>query len=269
MLDQEIFAQLDFIAQMIPAPVYWLDTKGRFIGLNQKTIEVLNAPNKEFIINKTVNDLYPKDIAEKLSVNINMVLTNGKECISEDTITEVTSKKIKYFLAIKTPLFNKNNKLIGLIGTSMEITAQKEAEMLKIENAKHSALLQAQEMYKEVLNNIANTIYKVQMSFVNQQEIGINKYAYLEKKNIKLTKREREILFLMSLNKNHKEIANIISNREGKALAPATVSSVICKSLYIKFEAFSPSELIERVKALNLMPFLPDSFLIPEQLQKK
>ena len=51
-------------------------------------------------------------------------------------IIDVRTGKYKYFMAIKSPLKNTEGTIIGIVGTSIDITAEKEAEQLKHENRK-------------------------------------------------------------------------------------------------------------------------------------
>lgn len=78
---------------------------------------------------------------------------------------------------------------------------------------------------------------------------------------IVLTKREKEILFLLSLGKSPKNIAEFISKIENKILTPATVTATINKHLYLKFNVNSTSELIEQAVLLDLLDNIPGSFI--------
>lgn len=68
-----------------------------------------------------------------------------EECISIDN-------NIKYFKVVKKPLFSKNNEIIGLRGSSMDITEIKEAQ-IKAEKDKEEELL-FRENYLHELNNV-------------------------------------------------------------------------------------------------------------------
>ena len=48
---------------------------------------------------------------------------------------------------------------------------------------------------------------------------------------------------------------------ENKKIAPATVGAMINKQLYPKFGVFNVGQLIEKANFLNLIPFMPESFI--------
>lgn len=78
---------------------------------------------------------------------------------------------------------------------------------------------------------------------------------------ISLTKRQKEIIFLLSLGKSPKNIAEFISRIENKLLSPATVTAIINKHLYLKFGVNSTSQLIEKAILLGFVDNIPESFI--------
>jgi DNA-binding NarL/FixJ family response regulator len=75
-------------------------------------------------------------------------------------------------------------------------------------------------------------------------------------KSQKLTKRELDVLYYLSLNKSPKEIASILSILENKSIKSATIQAVIDKGLYDKLGAYSIAQLIETATILKLIPFM-------------
>lgn len=74
-------------------------------------------------------------------------------------------------------------------------------------------------------------------------------------RQIKLTKRESQILYFLSLSKSPKDIATSLSSLESKIVSHATIQSIITKKLYVKFNVYSISRLVEKANLLNLIPF--------------
>lgn len=163
---EPMFEYLESIAEFIPASFYWIDLNGRFINLNNRTVEAVGAKKKEDVIGKTVYELYQdQDVADKLQQDINEVIKTERPSLVEDKIIDVTTSKFRYFSATRGPLHNKKGELIGVIGTSIEITAEKEAEQLKIENEIHkinnerqNAAMQEQEKFRTIVKQVMHDI---------------------------------------------------------------------------------------------------------------
>ena len=82
----------------------------------------------------------------------------------------------------------------------------------------------------------------------------------LVKNNIKLSRIEYTILFLMFLGKSSPtEIAQIITKLENKPLSKSFVLYVLYDNLYRKFKVNKTSELIEKAVLMNTLTFFPKS----------
>ncbi|MCE3268251.1 MAG: amino acid adenylation protein, partial [Burkholderiales bacterium] len=139
---EPIFEYLESIAELIPAPFYWLDTNGHTIGLNTLVMKGAGALSKSELIGKTPYEMYKdKSIADNIQMVLDKVIQTGGSLQTEDKIIDVTTGKFRYYSATRAPLRNKKNEIIGVVGTSIEVTAQKEAEQLKFEAAANKAAL--------------------------------------------------------------------------------------------------------------------------------
>lgn len=100
------------------------------------------------------------------------------------------------------------------------------------------------------------------ISLMNYHADTINENPQIQSEpNITLTKRQQEIIFLLTLGKSPKNIAEFISQLEGKVLAPATITAIINKQLYTKFEVNSTSKLIEKAIIMGFVNNVPDNFI--------
>ncbi|HLX53139.1 MAG TPA: PAS domain-containing protein [Aquella sp.] len=278
-----IFEYLESIAEMIPAPFYWLDLKGRAVGCNTLDWKVIGVPNQSYLIGKTPHGYYPKDIAEVLYEDTIKVLQTGKNSQMEDVIVDFTTGKRKYFSAVRSPLRNKNNEIIGVVGTSIEITEEKEAqksmfnqiraeqEILKTEvdrfryeselrRLKCQVLEAEKESQARVTNFVNKMMHEIQTFRIEElhRTTGIRLPINDTGRQIKLTKREQQIIYLLSLNKSPKDIAHIITIIENKPVSNSTINAIINKKLYPKFEVFNIGQLVEKAIMLNQIPFLLD-----------
>ncbi len=268
MKEKQILKQLDSIIQMAPAAFYVLDLEGRFISINEGVVKATGVAKKEDIINKNVYELYnDKAIADELQKGIDEVIRTKEISIREDKIIDVSTGEYKYFSAVKSPLYDDNGAVIGVVGTSIEITAEKEAERLKIENIRLEAENKLTQVLLEKLAaetkaeqlRLENETYLAQkkeqakfLSFIDKiqrdiqnykvealtEQIGIKPKISNSDKQIRLTKRELDVLYYLSLNKSPKDIAQIITIIESKPVSDSTINAIINKKLYPKFEVF-------------------------------
>ena len=177
---EPIFEYLSSIAELIPAIVYWTDTDGRFLGANKKCLEAGGAIiSKEDFIGKLAYEFYrgrySEDIAKELQDDFNHVINTGLSSVREDKIIDVTTGKFLYFSATRAPLKNRNGDVIGLIGTSIEITAEKESIELKLENEAAKRVTEEQAKFRttvgQMVHDIRTPLSTLQMVVQSTREI--------------------------------------------------------------------------------------------------
>jgi PAS domain S-box-containing protein len=282
-----LFELLHIVAPVLPVPVYWHDTAGVLLGINEQCLKAIGTSRE--IVGKSPYDFYPKKVADHILEHNKKVMQTEQILSQEEKIEDITTKQVKYFAAVKAPLYDDGGKVIGIVGTSIDITAQKEAEQLKHENRRlemHNQLnkiviekevaekeklklenelhksenerqkgeIRAQETFKKCLDEIQHVIQNYKISILHEK-LGVNPKPAEVIGDITLSKREREILYYLSLNKSPKDIATILSVLDKKAILPTTVQSVIDKQLYQKLDVFNIGQLIEKANMLKLIPF--------------
>lgn len=127
---------LERLAPLLPTPIYWTDKNSVVLGVNNQVLLAAGATSYDVMVGKTPFDFYPEKMAKKIILHNNEVMRTGKILSQEETIKDISTGKIKYFNAVKSPLYDDNDAIIGIIGTSIEVTSEKEAEHLKHENRK-------------------------------------------------------------------------------------------------------------------------------------
>ena len=263
----DVLEILEIVAPNLPALIYWHDINGKVLGLNKICLDEMGAKNFTDIIGKTPYDFYPKKTAEYILCHNKRVIETGQILSQEESIHDITTGKFKVFKSIKAPLYDNNGNIIGIIGTSINITAEKEAEQLKLQNAKHEEKIASQEVFKNCVNNVMNMLHHVQIELSNiNSNNGVSIVA--GDQGIILTKREEQVLYLLSINKTPKEIAQLLSIKEDKNIASQSIGAMINKQLYPKFGVFNVSQLVEKARLLNKIPFIPDIFLNQSQDKK-
>jgi signal transduction histidine kinase len=122
---------------------------GKYVFANESMLKTINVSNEQI---GGIDDEHLPNIfqVKKITEADKLVFEKG-ENFYNDEFVEINGK-IKYFISSKKPLYNKKKEIIGLIGSSMDITEIKEAQ-IKAEKEKEYELSFNQNYVHEV-NNI-------------------------------------------------------------------------------------------------------------------
>lgn len=133
---EEQVEMLEGIIAMMPGHVYWVDTNGVYRGCNDAQAKSAGLTSRKNIVGLKNKDLpWNKDAMELVNEldKINwQVMMSGKPVLLEEP-AQLPDGKEAMFLSNKTPLYNSNREVIGMVGVSIDITARKEAEHLRVE----------------------------------------------------------------------------------------------------------------------------------------
>jgi signal transduction histidine kinase len=128
---------ISFILQSCPGYVYWKNLDSVYIGCNQNNALIAGLKTPEDIIGKTDYELNWGDskAAAKAIRDDKYVIETGDTLVTEDILTTRNEKGIFSVVRTeKTPLYDCNHNIIGVLGVAVDITDQKESERLKMEN---------------------------------------------------------------------------------------------------------------------------------------
>lgn len=128
--------------------VFMLNKNFRYKYISKGMLNKLGISEKE-TVDKTFFEIFGFENQE-IEKNDIKVMFEGLTVEAEECT--LVDNKVKYFKVIKKPFFNKNKEIIGLIGSSMDITEIKEAQ-IKAEKEKEYELSFNQNYVHEV-NNI-------------------------------------------------------------------------------------------------------------------
>ncbi|MBS0359660.1 MAG: PAS domain-containing sensor histidine kinase [Proteobacteria bacterium] len=145
------------IINVLPGNIYWKDCDGRFLGCNENMAKIIGLNGIQNVIGKTDFDLFSKDIADVTVQNDIAVMKDMKEHAVEEAGFDIQGKKAIY-LSKKSPLVDEDGKVIGIIGTSIDITAQKEIEKLHLKVERLDQARKDAELLTEKTREVAFTI---------------------------------------------------------------------------------------------------------------
>ena len=100
------------------------------------------------------------------------------------------------------------------------------------------------------MNSLMNS-YRIKMLY---NKIGKPAPSQSYEHSINLTKREKTILYLLSLHRSPKDIANLLSRIDGKSVSHFTIHSMIGKGLYTKFNVTNTKDLLDKASSYGLIP---------------
>jgi len=117
---------LSTLLDSIPDHIFYKDKDGVYLGCNH-AFEQASGISRERLIGRTDYELYDQDTASLFVSKDELVLKQHKECRTEETIVYQDGTRL-ITETLKTPFFNDEGELAGLIGISRDITDRKKKE---------------------------------------------------------------------------------------------------------------------------------------------
>jgi diguanylate cyclase (GGDEF)-like protein/PAS domain S-box-containing protein len=112
----------------VPDCIYFKDTKSRFIINNSYHARILEAEGPEKLAGKTDFDFFPYEVAAEYYMDELSIIQSGIPLIDKEERMTLPSGRKMWFLSTKVPLRDGAGNVIGLVGISRDITAQKQLE---------------------------------------------------------------------------------------------------------------------------------------------
>ncbi|MDF2691586.1 MAG: Histidine kinase, partial [Gammaproteobacteria bacterium] len=123
------------LVSSMPGHVYWKNKHGVYLGCNEAQANYVKSMYNQDFIGKTLYEVLPHSIADKINADDNYVMNTGKELTIEEILPDG-----KTVLSKKIPLKDEAKNIIGMLGISFDITERKKQE-LNVEYSKNQAQL--------------------------------------------------------------------------------------------------------------------------------
>ncbi len=131
---QEICDYYENLIAAMPGNIYWVDKKSRFLGCNNNVARMLSLESREDIRGLSHYDVaemanWQEGQADSFHRDDKEVIEKGKskENVEEPPITDASGKQV-IFLTTRVPLRDKQKKVIGVVGNSIDITELKQLQ---------------------------------------------------------------------------------------------------------------------------------------------
>ncbi|MFN8671707.1 MAG: PAS domain S-box protein [Candidatus Sericytochromatia bacterium] len=191
---------LELLLNSMPNLVFWKDINLTYQGCNKVFANIIGLSNTSEVIGLNDYDLNSFD-KEECSKSDKKILETGKELINlEESYLDSNGKK-GVILTSKVPIKNSDNKVIGVLGISIDITEREKAKFELIESERklkeaqvlaklghwelellNKKLSWSDEIYNifEVDKNIKDNLYDVFNSIIHPNDLTFVDNAYNE-----------------------------------------------------------------------------------------
>lgn len=113
--------------EAVPGVVYAKDREGRMLMANRGTTELIGKPPEEYLGRTDAEFLDDKVQAEIVMVNDRRIMESGEPQQVEENV-RLSNGTPATWLSTKAPLRNEAGEVVGLIGTSIDISERKRIE---------------------------------------------------------------------------------------------------------------------------------------------
>jgi len=152
---------LQTLIQTIPDMVWLKDRDGVFLSCNKMLQRFYGASEAE-LIGKTDYDFAERGLAEFFRENDRKAMEAGKPTINEEWITFADDGHVALMETIKTPMYDSEGTLLGVLGIARDITERKQTEeTLREEKEKFRALFDQAGDYTFILEPTAEGNLKI------------------------------------------------------------------------------------------------------------
>ncbi|MDP3561961.1 MAG: ATP-binding protein [Legionellaceae bacterium] len=122
------FLQLDSVVKYAPGLLYWKDENSVYLGCNDEFARLAGLNSRTELPGKTDYDLIWKERAQFYIDVDQRVMDSGNVIINHEEEITISDGKTINAVTNKVPLFDRDGRVIGVLGITVDITKQKKTE---------------------------------------------------------------------------------------------------------------------------------------------
>jgi diguanylate cyclase (GGDEF)-like protein/PAS domain S-box-containing protein len=129
--EEALAAERDLLQALmdnIPDTIYFKDTASRFTRINTAQAKMLGLATPEDAIGKTDLDFQDSELARKFYEEEQHLIETGEPLINRIEFNPTKDGQPRWLTATKVPIKDSNDRVIGLVGVSRDITQRMQAE---------------------------------------------------------------------------------------------------------------------------------------------
>ncbi|MFN3986798.1 MAG: PAS domain S-box protein [Rhodocyclaceae bacterium] len=134
--DDRLPVSLDALIQALPALVWIKNPDGIYLHCNQR-VEALFGLSRAAIVGHTDHELIPVEIADSFRAHDQAVLARAAAQTYEEWVRFSSDGQTSLLQTTKSPLYDTDNRLIGILGMSFDITEHHRAREALRESEQH------------------------------------------------------------------------------------------------------------------------------------
>ncbi len=116
------------IIDQLPSRIFVKDSAGRYVLNNRTHLVTLGATEQSQVSGRTPFDFLPEKRAQQAVDDDRQVLAGGPPILNAEKSNMVVGSDTRWALTTKIPLRDLEDKITGLVGISLDITARKRTE---------------------------------------------------------------------------------------------------------------------------------------------
>jgi diguanylate cyclase (GGDEF)-like protein/PAS domain S-box-containing protein len=165
---------LQVLIDQVPDYLFVKDAESRFIIANKSIAADYGRSNPADLFGLTDFDLHTKDVAQQFFDIEQSVIETGQPMVDlEEVIVDSAGVK-KYLSTTKVPFCNIRGRIVGLVGIARDVTARRQADLLRNGQAEILEMIATSTLLEDVLAHLVRLI-ESQVSGIHGSILQLNK----------------------------------------------------------------------------------------------